>query len=130
MLTTRLDPMVPGRGLTLRAVAIAAAVVGDGGLIPAAGALVEMTTECSGTTPPNGSQHFDVFPAEPVTVSFDESVSRATDEIGHLEGRPIHLPFLGRVAFEWQRIQRTRRGFQVTFGKMQVECGFLQIVMS
>jgi hypothetical protein len=37
------DPTFSGRGLTLRAVSIAAAVVGDGGTLPAAGALIEMT---------------------------------------------------------------------------------------
>jgi hypothetical protein len=62
--------------------------------MPATGALIEMTAECSGTTPPNGSQHFDVLPSEPVTVSFDESVSRCADQIGQLQGWPIHLLFL------------------------------------
>ena len=85
------DPAFPGRGLTLRAVPIAAAVVGDGGTMPAAGALIEMTAECGGATPRNGQQHFDVLPAEPLAVSFDEGSSRAADEIGHLEGRPAHL---------------------------------------
>jgi hypothetical protein len=33
--------------------------------MPAAGALVEMTAECSGTTRRNGQQHFAVLPAEP-----------------------------------------------------------------
>jgi hypothetical protein len=82
------------RGLTLRAVAIAAAVVGDGGTIPTAGALIEMTTECGGATARNGQQHFDVLPAEPLAISFDEGSSRAADEIGHFEGRPIHLLLL------------------------------------
>src|SRR5215475_12874175 len=80
------DPAFPGRSLTLRAVAIAAAVVGDGGPMPAAGALVEMTAECGGATARNGQQHFDVLPAEPLAISFDEGSSRAADEIGHLEG--------------------------------------------
>jgi hypothetical protein len=88
------DPAFPGRSLTLRAVSIAAAVVGDGGTMPAAGALIEMTAECSGTTPRNGQQHFDVLPAEPLVISFDEGSSCAADEIGHLEGRPAHLLLL------------------------------------
>src|ERR1700726_3708762 len=85
------DPTFAGRGLTLRAVSIAAAVVGDGGTMTAAGTLIEMTAECSGTTARNGQQHFDLLPAEPLAVSFDESSSCAADEIGHLEGRPAHL---------------------------------------
>src|SRR5258708_13647782 len=55
------DPAFPGRGLTLRAVSIAAAVVGDGGTMPAAGALIEMTAEGSGTTPRNGQQNSNVL---------------------------------------------------------------------
>jgi hypothetical protein len=59
--------------------------------MPAAGALIEMTAECSGTTPRNGQQHFEMFPAKPLAVSFEENSSRAADEIGHLQGRPAHL---------------------------------------
>ena len=55
------DPAFPGRGLTLRAVPVAAGVVRDGAM-PAAGALIEMTAECGGTTARNGQQHFDVLP--------------------------------------------------------------------
>src|SRR6266481_6841034 len=87
------DPAFPGRGLTLRAVSVAAAVVGDGGTMPAAGALIEMTAECGGATARNGQQHFDMLPAEPLAISFDESSSRAADEIGHLQRWPAHLLF-------------------------------------
>jgi hypothetical protein len=37
----------------------------------AAGALIDMTAECGGTTPRNGQQHFDMLPAEPLAISFD-----------------------------------------------------------
>src|SRR5882724_9423945 len=76
------DPAFPSRGLTLRAMPISAGVVRDGGAMPAA---------CGGATARNGQQHFDVLPAEPLAISFDEGSSRAADEIGHLEGRPAHL---------------------------------------
>ena len=85
------DPAFPSRSLTLRAMPISAGVVRDGGAMPAAGALIEMTAECGGATARNGQQHFDVLPAEPLAISFDEGSSRAADEIGHLEGRPAHL---------------------------------------
>src|ERR1700731_765859 len=91
-LLTRGDPTVAGRGLTLRAVAVSAGVVGDGAM-PAASALIEMPTEWGGTTARNGQQHFDVLPAEPLAISLEKCSSRATDKIGHLEGRPIHLLF-------------------------------------
>jgi hypothetical protein len=100
--STYSDPAVPSSGLTLRAMAIAAAVIGDGGTMSAAGALIEMTAECGGTTPANGQQHFDVLPTEPVAISFDEGISRGADQIGHLEWWPVHLVLLRRRAFERQ----------------------------
>src|SRR6202162_3512523 len=90
-LSTRSDPAVPSSGLTLRAMAIAAAVIGDGSTMSAAGKIIEMTAECGGTTPANGQQYFDVLPTEPVAISFDESISRGADHIGHLQRWPGHL---------------------------------------
>ena len=85
------DPPFTGRGLTFRALAVPAAVVGDGGPRPAAGALIEMPTECGGATPRDGQQPFDMLLGDPLAVSFEEGSSRGADEIGHLEGRPAHL---------------------------------------
>ena len=68
-----------------------AAVVGNGGTMPAADALIDMTAESGGTTPRNGQQHFDMLPTNPLAVSFDESGSRCADDIGHLQRRPAHL---------------------------------------
>ena len=73
---------------------VAAAVIRDGGPMPAAGALVDMTAESGGATPRNGPQDFDVLPADPVTASFDECFSRSADDIGHLEEWPAHLLLL------------------------------------
>ena len=44
VLTTRFEPTVASVGLTLRAVPVAAAVVGDGRAVSAVGALIEMST--------------------------------------------------------------------------------------
>src|SRR6202166_5062034 len=88
------DAALADRSLTRRAVSIAAAVVGDGGTMRATGAFTEMTAECGGATARNGQQYFDVLPAEPLAILFDESSARAADEIGHLEGRPTHLLLL------------------------------------
>jgi hypothetical protein len=52
--------------------------------MPATGALIEMTAQSGGATLPNSPQHLDMLPAEPGTISFDESSSRAADDIGHL----------------------------------------------
>jgi hypothetical protein len=91
LLLTRSNPEVPSGGLTLRAMAIATAVIRDGGTMSAAHALIEMTAEGGGTTTPNGPQYFDVLPMEPMAVSFDERLSSSADQIGHLQRRPTHL---------------------------------------
>jgi hypothetical protein len=98
--------------------------------MPAAGALVEMTAECGGTTLRNGPQHFDMPPTEPLAVSFDESISRSADDISHLKGWPIHLLFLRWFVFAPQRVQWTPGRVEVTFGEMQVLAGLFQIVMA
>jgi len=55
----------------------------------AASAFIEMAAERGGATPRNGQQHFPVLPTDPLTASFDEGVSRGTDQIGHLERWPV-----------------------------------------
>src|SRR6266852_6614479 len=90
LLATRCEPAVASPCLTLRAVPVAASVVGDGAM-SAASALIEMPAERCGATPPNGQQHFHVLPGNPLMASFDESVSRSADQIGHFERWPVHL---------------------------------------
>ena len=90
-LATCLDPTVAGSSLTLWTMPVAAAVVGDGGPLAAAGALIEVTAQCGGATPRNSQQHFDMLPADPAAVSFDEGVACCADEIGNFENWPVHL---------------------------------------
>src|SRR6266702_6078791 len=90
LLATCCEPAIASSCLTLRAVPISTRVVGDGAM-SAASALIEMSAERGGATPRNGQQHFDMLPGDPLTASFDECVSRSADEIGHLEGWPVHL---------------------------------------
>src|SRR5260370_18667731 len=87
---TLLEPTFVRGRLTLRAVPITTRVVGDGAM-SAASALIEMSAEHGSATLRNGQQHFDMLPGDPLTASFDECVSRSADEIGHLEGWPVHL---------------------------------------
>jgi hypothetical protein len=98
--------------------------------MPAAGALIEMTAKCSGATPRNGQQHFDVLPAEPVPVSFQESNSRDADEVGHLQGWPAHLLLLYGAVFQLQRVQGTGGRVEMALRKMQVDGGLFQIAMA
>jgi hypothetical protein len=93
-LTTRFDPAVAGSRLTLWTMSVAAAVIRDGGPMPAASALVDVTAESGGATPRNGPQDFDVLPADPLAASFDECFSGSADEIGHLQRWPAHLLLL------------------------------------
>src|ERR1700676_2597840 len=90
---TLLEPTLASARLTLRAVPISTGVVGDGAM-SAASALIEMSAERGGATPRNRQEHFDVLPADPLTASFDECVSRSADQIGDLEGWPVHLLIL------------------------------------
>ena len=90
-LTTRFEPTVTGVGLTLRAVPVTAAVVGDGPTVPAVGALIEMPAQGGGPTARDGSQHREVLPGDPPATVFDEGVSRGANQIGHLKRRPVHL---------------------------------------
>src|SRR6202049_2209840 len=90
-LTTRFEPTVTGVGLTLGAVPVAAAVVGDGRTVPAVGALIAMPAQGSGATARDGPQHFEVLPGDPPAAAFDEGASRGVHQIGHLEWRPVHL---------------------------------------
>jgi hypothetical protein len=98
--STRSNPAFPSSDLTLRAVAIATRIEGDG-LMSAAGALVEMAAECGGPTPRNGQQHFDVLPTEPVAVSFYESIPGSADDIGHLQRWSVHLLLAGWLVVQW-----------------------------
>src|ERR1700691_3586450 len=123
------DPAFPGRSLALRAVSVATGVIREGAM-SATGALVEMTAQGGGTTAPNGSQHFDVLPAEPVAISFQESSARAADEIGHLQGRPTHLLLLCGPLFQLQRVQRTGSCVQMALRKMQIDGGLFEIAMA
>ena len=93
-LTTRLEPMVAGVGLTLRAVPVAAAVVRDGRTVPTVDALIEMPAQGGGATTRDGSPHGEVLPGDPAAASFDESAARGANQIGHLQWRPVHLRVL------------------------------------
>jgi hypothetical protein len=90
LLLTCCEPAIASSCLTLRAVPISTGVVGDGAM-SAASALIEMSAERGRATPRHGQEHFDVLPADPLTASFDECVSRSANQIGHLEGWPVHL---------------------------------------
>ena len=78
---TSLEPAFASAGLTLRTVPITAAVIRDSGTMSAAGALIDMTAECSGAAARDGPQDLDMGPTDPVAVALDESCSCAADQV-------------------------------------------------
>src|ERR1700757_2469910 len=96
---TRFEPTVTGVSLTLRAVPVAAAVVGDGRTVPAVGALIEMPAQGSGATRHDDSQPFRALRAEPPAAAFNKAMSCGPNQIGHLERRPVHLFALQYLLF-------------------------------
>src|ERR1700738_2217279 len=90
-LATCFEPTIASIGLTLWAVPVAGAVVGDGRTVPAVGALIEMPAQGGGATAHDGSQHLEWLQVDPRAASFDKCASRGANQIGHLEGRPVHL---------------------------------------
>jgi hypothetical protein len=54
------------------------------------------------------------LPGDPLAASFDECASCGTNQIGHLEWRPVHLLSLWSLVFQLERVQRTRGGVEVT----------------
>ena len=89
-LPARLQPTVAGLGLTLGTVPISARVVRDGA-IPAAGTLIAMPAERGGAATLDGRQDLAVLGGQPGATAFDESLPCHADEIGHLQGWPVHL---------------------------------------
>ena len=99
LLTTRLEPTVAGIGLTLRAVPVAATVVGDGRTVPTVDALIEMPAQSGGATARDGSQHREVLPSDPLAALFDEGASRGANQIGRLEGGRFIYSLCGTFSF-------------------------------
>src|SRR5262249_53826827 len=95
-----------------------------------ASALIDVAAEYGGAAGSNGPQHFDVLPADPLAISFDECFSCGADQIGHLEGWPVHLLVLCGSVLKLQRVQRTGGRGQTLLGKVQGDGGFFQIAMT
>ena len=59
--------------------------------MPAARATIQMTAECRRAATFDGAQHFELLPAQPGPVALDEVLTVLSNDIGHLEGGPIHF---------------------------------------
>ena len=56
-----------------------------------AGAPVQMATKRCGAATLDGAQHFPLLPRQPGAVALDEALAVLSNDIGHLEGGPIHF---------------------------------------
>ena len=78
---------------------------------------------------------FRCWPVIQRATRFDELLSRHPDEIGHLQRRPTHLFVSGRFVFlprgrQRQGVQGTGGGAEMALGKVQVDRGLFQIVVT
>ena len=56
----------------------------------ASGTAIEMAAQRGGAAVLDGVEHPPVVPGKPGTVLLDEAVLVLSDDIGHLEGWPVH----------------------------------------
>ena len=83
------QPLLPGIGLALRTMPVAAGVVRDG-LMPTANTLIAMATECGRAATRDCAEHFELGPGERIAITFEKLVSCPADDIGHLPGWSCH----------------------------------------
>ena len=85
-----LKPSLANLGLELGAVAVAAGVIGDAGLMTASQTHVEVTAECGGAAAGDGTERLQLLIAEAGPIAFQEPVALLTEDVGHLHGGPAH----------------------------------------
>ena len=96
-----LDPALTGAGLTLRAMAITATVIGDGSAISTPRARIDVTAEGGRATACDSKQHLNMGPTKPLTIAFDESGACGTDQVGHLRGGRVIYSSGCDLPFSW-----------------------------
>src|SRR3954451_8412362 len=84
------QPAVASVSEALRAVPIAARVIRDGAMA-APRATVQMAAERCRAAMLDSAQHLQLLPCQPGTVALDEVLTVLSNDIGHLEGGPIHF---------------------------------------
>ncbi|SRR6266540_4750485 len=67
-----------------------ARVIRDGAMATA-GTAIQVPTERRRAAALDGAQHFQLLPRQPGAVALDEVLAVLSDDIGHLEGGPIHF---------------------------------------
>ena len=77
-----------------------------------ADALIEMPSQCRRAATDDGIEHLAMRPCKMRLLPFPESVARSTDDVGHLEGGPGALYFVGPGYLNG--FQRTGNSLQVS----------------
>src|SRR6185503_1125737 len=80
--------------LALVAMPVAAAVVGDDRSFLAVRTNIDMTAERCGAAPRDGSNNLELLNSQGVLI--DEVVALCAEDVGHLDGGPVHSPFFLR----------------------------------
>src|ERR1017187_6547687 len=83
------EPLVASVGLALWTVPGPAGVERDG-LVAALAATVQVATECCRAAKLDGVKYAEMEPRQPGPVLFDEAIAVLSDDVGHLEGWPVH----------------------------------------
>src|SRR5215472_14562457 len=84
------DPVIAGAVLTLGAVAVATAVIGNG-TIAAARTPVAMAVQNGSAAGCDRLQDLAVRPVDPAAMVLDEAIPLCANDIGHLQGWPGHF---------------------------------------
>src|SRR3990172_6408719 len=85
------QPLVASVRPTLRTMAVAAGVVGDGHGMTAARTTVPVTAERCRAAAFDGREHSSVQPCQPRPLFLDEVFACRANDVGHLEGWPVHF---------------------------------------
>ena len=128
------QPAVARLALTLRAVPVAAGVIGDGAM-PATGALVQMATHRGGAASLDGHKYFQMHPREPARRPVREVVGCGGDDIGQLNEWPLHS-LIARSSLQlrdWgkrERVEWTGGRLDVALRQMEIATRRSQIGMA
>src|SRR5215467_13369513 len=93
-------PLLARHALTLGAMAIAAGVVGDAEVLPTSGAVIAMAAERCGAAALDGAHDLQMKPCDVRPAAIEEVIAGCAEDVGHLEGGPVHLVSGSAVAVE------------------------------
>src|ERR1700720_5001974 len=89
-LFARLQPAQTRVRLASWAMPVAARVIGDGRRMSAGGTANAMAAQCGGAAACDREQDLLVLPADPAAAAFHKGRTGPTNDIGHLQRRPVY----------------------------------------